>query len=129
MRQDGYLDGRLFEAVVGGDASERVLSIDATYGGTRGQAVLHHVQALAGVGVEVLGRADLLVLHDAVGLEETVARVFVAGSVLGSGKHDLAVVERREVPACGNKYNSQAKIARGYCDQRRKMYQYRPCCP
>ncbi len=89
---------------------ERVLSIDATYGGTRGQAVLHHVQALAGVGVEVLGRADLFVLHDAVGLEEAVARVFVAGSILGSGEQDLAVVGRREVPAWGGGINTTVKL-------------------
>jgi hypothetical protein len=85
VRQDGYLHGRLVDAVVGVDASERVQPVDATYGGTRGQAVLHREEALVAVGVEVLGRADLLVLHDAVGLEETVARVLVAGLALGSG--------------------------------------------
>lgn len=55
------------------DASERVQPVGVTYGGAYGQAVLHRVEALAAVGVEMLGRADLLVLHDAVGLE-TVAR-------------------------------------------------------
>jgi hypothetical protein len=97
VRQDGYLEGRLFNAVFGVEASERVQPVGATYGGARGQAVLHYVEALGAAGVEVLGRADLLVLHDAVGLEETVARVLVAGLVLGSGEHDLAVVRRREV--------------------------------
>ena len=108
-RQDGYLDGRLLDAVFGVDASERVQPVDTTYGGARGQAVLHHVEALVAVGVELLGRADLLVLHDAMGLEETVARVLVAGLVFGSGEHNLAVVRRREVPACGDKYNCQLK--------------------
>lgn len=35
----------------------------------------------------------------AVGLEETITRVLVAGLVLRSGEHDLAVVGRREVLA------------------------------
>ena len=67
------------------------------------------MEALVAVGVELLGRADLLVLHNAIGLEEAVARVLVAGLVLGSGEHDLAVVRRREFPACGDKYSCQLK--------------------
>jgi len=40
--QDGDLDGRVVVAVVGIDVSERLKPVDATYGGARGQAVLHY---------------------------------------------------------------------------------------
>jgi len=46
-RQDGYLDGCRLDVVISVDASERVQPIDATYGGARGQAILHHVEPLA----------------------------------------------------------------------------------
>ena len=90
--QNGHLDGRLLDSVPCVDASERVQPVHATYGSARSQAVLRHTEVLVAVGIELLGRADLTVLHDARGLEEAVARVLVTGLVPGSGKHDLAVV-------------------------------------
>ena len=104
---NSHLDRCLFDVVSTVDTSEWVHPIDATYSSAHGQAVLHHMEVLVAICIEVLEWADLVVLHNAVGLEETIMQVLVAGLVLRLGKHDLAIVRRWEVPTCGNKYNSQ----------------------
>jgi hypothetical protein len=63
------------------------------------------------VDVEVLKVVDLVVLDDAVGLEETIPGVSVVRSIDGLREHCVAKVSDREVTACGGKKsNSQLKL-------------------
>lgn len=48
----------------------------------------------------MLRLADLVVLHDAIGLEESIVRVVVVRLVLGLREHNLAKVGMREVGTC-----------------------------
>ena len=107
IREDGGLDGGVLDAIVSVDASERVEPIDATYSGACSQTVLHNKLSCLAVNVEVLGLADLVVLHDAKDLEEPIVRVLVARLVLGLREHELAEVGRREVATCGDIIVSQ----------------------
>jgi hypothetical protein len=54
--------------------------------------------------VKALGVADLVVLDDAVGLEETIRGVLVVRSIGGLREHYTAIFSNREIPAYrGNK--------------------------
>ena len=100
--QDGGLDGRVLGTVVGIDASEGIEPIDATDGGACGQAVLHYKECFLVVDVEVLRPADLVILYDAIGLEEPISRVCVALPVLGLRKHEPAKLGWQKVATCGD---------------------------
>ncbi len=109
--QDGDLDGGVLDAVVIVDAGQGLETVGATDGGPRGQPILHDEQALLTVDVEVLGVSDLVVLDDAVSLEETIPGVPVVRLIDGLREHCVAKVSDREVTACGgNKSNSQLKL-------------------
>ena len=59
----------------------------------------------------MLGVADLVVLDDTVGLEETIPGVLVGRLIDGLREHCIAKVSNREVTACGGKKsNSQLKL-------------------
>jgi hypothetical protein len=60
-------------------------------------------RAFLAVHVKVLKLVDLVVLHDAIGLEEPIVRVLVVRPVIALREHDLAKVGRREVATCGDK--------------------------
>jgi len=97
--QDGDLDGSVLDAVVIVDAGEGLETVGATDGGPRGQPILHDEQGLLTVDVEVLGVADLVVLDDAVGLEETILGVLVVCLIDRLREHCVAKVSDREVTA------------------------------
>ena len=62
--QNGHLHGRVRDAVIGIDASERPKAVSVTDGGARSHAVLHYKERLIAVSIAVLGMADLVVRHD-----------------------------------------------------------------
>jgi len=62
----------VLDAVTMADAGEGLGTVSATDGGPHSQPILHGGQALLTVNVKLLRVADLGVLDDAVGLEETI---------------------------------------------------------
>ena len=59
----------------------------------------------------MLGVADLIVLNDVVGLEETILRVPVVRLIGGLREHCVAKVSNRKVTGCGGKKsNSQLRL-------------------
>jgi hypothetical protein len=122
VREDGGLNGRVLDDVLGG-TSERPQPVDATDGGARGQAILDHEKRLLAVDVEVLGLANLVFLHDAKGLEEPIVGVHVVRLVR---EHELAEVGRREVAPCGDIMSAKTETGR---QERWETYRCRPCFP
>ena len=93
----------MLDAVVIVDAGEGLETVGATDGGPRGRPILHDEQAPVTVDVEVLGVTDLVVLDDAVGLEETILGAPVVRLIDGLREHCVSKVIDREVTACGGK--------------------------
>jgi hypothetical protein len=109
--QDGELYGSLFDAVLSVDAGEGIEAVGTTNGGPRRQPILHDEHAPLTVDVKVLGIADLVVLDDAVGLEETILGVLVVRSITGLREHCVGKVSDREVTTCrGKKSNTQLEL-------------------
>ena len=123
VRKDSDFYRRLLDTVLIVDASERLHSRDATDGGAGCQTVLDDEKARFSVGVEMLGVVDLVGLDDAERLEKTVLRVLVVRLILRLGKHNLAVVQRREIASYGG-----IKTSRRY-RPRWKTYQHKLYCP
>jgi len=107
--QDGELDGDLltdavFEVAAAGEGLQ---TVDATGGGPCVRPILDDEQALVAIGVEVLRVADLAVLDDAVGLQETMLGVLIVRPIGDVREHKVLKVENGELTACGgNKSDS-----------------------
>jgi hypothetical protein len=121
--QDGDLGGGLPDSVFIIAAGEGLETVGATDSRPRRQPILYDEQTLITMDVKVLGVADLIILDDAVGLEETIFGVLV-GSIDRLREHCIHKSMDREVTACGGKKrNSQLKLKTrktgdGKCDER-----------
>jgi len=101
---DSELDGDLTDTVFKvAAAGEGLQTVDATSGGARGQPIFDDKQALLAVGVEVRRVADLAVLDDAVGLQETIVGVLKGRSIGGVREQQFTKVGNREFTTCGGK--------------------------
>ena len=107
--QDSNLDGGVLDAIFIVGAREGVETVSATDSSPCGQTVLHDEQALLTVDIKVLGVADLSVLDDAVGLEETILGVAVVRLIRGVREHCVAIVGDREVATCGGKKSNKTE--------------------
>ena len=109
MGQDSDLNGGVLDAIVIIDAGEGLETVGATDGGPCGQPILHNEQALLTVYIEVVWIAHLIVLDDAVGLEETILGELVIRLIGGLGEHCVAKVSDREITACVGKKTKSAR--------------------
>ena len=103
VAQDGEFNGLLIDAVVIVNASNVLESVDATDGSPCSQPIFDDEQALLTIDVELLRFAHLLVLDDAVDLQETVRGVSVVLAILELRKHYVSVVRDRKVATCKGK--------------------------
>lgn len=95
--EHGDLHRRPLDTTLIIDAGERLHPVDPTGGGVRRQTVLDDEKATFSVRIKMLGVVGLIGLDDAERPNKTVLRILVDRPVLWPRKHELVIIQRREV--------------------------------